>query len=58
MQHSIEESADLGMVQMLFTCYCAFIVIMTMRGAEMKLFNLEDLRATLIVRLPPFVNTL
>jgi hypothetical protein len=43
---------------MLFTCYCVFIVVITMRGTEMRLFNREDLRATLVVRITPFANTL
>jgi uncharacterized membrane protein len=35
---------------MLFTCYCAFILAITFRSMDRKLFNEEDIHVTLIVR--------
>jgi hypothetical protein len=34
---------------MLFTCYCAFIIIITIRGNEKKLFVAQDINVTLVV---------
>ncbi|KAH7066820.1 hypothetical protein BKA63DRAFT_607721 [Paraphoma chrysanthemicola] len=41
---------DMAMVAtlILFTFYCAFIIVITLRGADRKLFNPEDLRVTLV----------
>ncbi|CAO2652389.1 Nn.00g006720.m01.CDS01 [Neocucurbitaria sp. VM-36] len=33
---------------LLFTCYCSFILVITFRSRQRKLFNLEDIRVTLI----------
>lgn len=32
---------------MLFTCYCAFIIVITLRASERRLFNLKDIHTTL-----------
>jgi uncharacterized membrane protein len=37
----------------LFTCYCAFIIAITFRSMDRKLFGAEDIHVTLIVRTPP-----
>jgi hypothetical protein len=34
---------------MLFTIYCAFIIIIIMRGSKRELFTIKEIRITLVV---------
>jgi hypothetical protein len=36
---------------MLFTCYCTFIIIVTVRGSRKKLFTPDDIRISLLASL-------
>lgn len=38
---------------LLFTCYCAFIMAITCRSMDRKLFGEEDIHVTLIVSMRP-----
>jgi len=43
---------------LLFTCYCAFVMAITFRSMDRKLFGEEDIHVTLIVSMPPGLPSL
>ncbi|KAF2828144.1 integral membrane protein [Ophiobolus disseminans] len=42
------DDAAMLLTLMLFTCYCAFIIVITLRGGQAKLFNIDAIRVTLV----------
>ncbi|KAF2034004.1 hypothetical protein EK21DRAFT_97795 [Setomelanomma holmii] len=38
----------MGLTLLLYTCYCAFIIVITLRGADRELFNVEAIHVTLV----------
>lgn len=44
------DDAAMAATLMLFTCYCAFILAITFRSMDRKLFSEEAIHVTLIVR--------